>query len=145
VLPAPTNGILDTVPFHIRICGHIANVQAGRATTIIFYLGTSPTIANNIQVFSSSSHQLSTTNPSALLDVHLFVTGVGKQLYGYATGVEGNGTIATTLVSGATFIFDPNQDQNSQSSPSQGFTLGWNAATASTLETASIDVFELRI
>lgn len=146
VLPLPTNGILDSVPFYLRIAGHFNSTVAGsRVTNVLVYLGTSPTIASNVQITSTANHTLSNTNPHVVFRVDLYVTGITKQLAGTTIGYGGNGTIALVFAGGPTAIFDPNQDANNQSSPLQGFTLGWNATSSSTGETATIDVFELRI
>lgn len=146
ILPFPTNGTLDSVPFQIRIYGHYSNLQATRTVTGSLLYGTSPTLANNLGLASFTGHSFTLSNMYCLWDHFCYVTGANKVLIGYNFGLMGTLSQNLQATQNVNVVGpDPNQDSNNQSSAPLGFTLSWNATTANAAEFCFIDVFELRI
>src|SRR5215472_5909194 len=147
VLPFPTNGSLDSVPFQIRVAGHYIGLTGNRTVQIFVYLGTSTIIANNSIVGNTSgvTYQPSTNRTNLNLVVELFVNGVTKSLYGTSAGYSGITSQTPTIAGNAILNVDPNQDSNNQSAAPLGFTLLFNNNTAAVGEQFFFDVFELRV
>jgi len=146
VLPFPTNGSLDSVPFQIRVAGHYIGLTVNRTVQIFVYLGTSTIIANNSVVGNTGgvTYSPSTNRTNCNLVVELFVNGVTKSLYGTSAGYSGI-TGQTPTIGNATLNVDPNQDSNNQSAAPLGFTLVFNNSAAAVGEQFFFDTFELRV
>lgn len=144
-LPFPTNGVLDSVWFTVRISGHASNLATTRGVTVVLYIGSNPASASsNNLVATTLAHNMIGNEWNVLVAVDLLVNGTAKILHGVISGILGSSQIAAATTTPVLGI-DPNQDNNTQGSAPLFFSLTWNATSNGPGEFMFIDGFELRV